>query len=79
MEKCGLMEFHCQAGCGIIHRNVTSDKEVRFWDLCTKVLNGLIKGNNEIGVGVLSRPEKLTGSVVLEEVEIGITYPNSTR
>ena len=41
--------------------------------------NILIKGNNEIGVGILSRPEKLTGSVVLEEVEIGITYPNSTR
>jgi len=40
--------------------------------------NILVNGDNEIGVGVLSRPEKLTGTVVLEEVEVSIAYPNAT-
>ena len=40
--------------------------------------NILVNGDNEIGVGILSRPEKLTGTVVLEEVEINIAYPNAT-
>ena len=40
--------------------------------------NSLVNGDNQIGVGILSRPEKLTGTVVLEEVEISIAYPNAT-
>jgi len=40
--------------------------------------NVLVSGDNEIGVGILSRPEKLTGTVILEEVDVSVTYPNAT-
>ena len=39
--------------------------------------NLLRRGNNEIGVGVLSRPENLVASVILQSVEVLVDYPGN--